>query len=147
MRGVIWKRNFVAILSFMFVNFQEQAEAMIRRTGDRATSGRVRILAILLAEHRAITHHEIEKRLSGEHRPDRVTLYRVLEWLNEKYFVHRVLSDDRVWRFRASVDAHPHHHAHFECKRCTRVICLDDLKARPSTMVHCLPVTDLRKSN
>ncbi len=114
----------------MFVNFQEQAEAMIRRTGDRATSGRVRILALLLAEHRAVTHHEIGERLSGEHRLDRVTLYRVLEWLNERSFVHRVVSDDRVWRFRANVEAHPHHHAHFECTRCTRVICLDDLKAR-----------------
>jgi Fur family ferric uptake transcriptional regulator len=114
----------------MFVNFQEQAEAMIRRTGDRAPSGKVRILAILLAEHRAVTHHEIEERLSGEHRPDRITRYRVLEWLNEKYFVHRVVSDDRVWRFRANVDAHPHHHAHFECTRCTRVICLDDVKAK-----------------
>ena len=89
MRGVTWKRTFVAILSFMFVNFQEQSEAMIRRPGDRATSGRVRVLAILLGEHRAVTHHEIEERLSGEHRPDRVTFYRVLEWLNEKYFVHR----------------------------------------------------------
>ena len=114
----------------MAINFQEQAEAMIRRTGDRATSGRVRILALLLAEHRAVTHHEIEDRLSGEHRLDRVTLYRVLEWLNEKCFVHRLVSDDRVWRFRANVETHPHHHAHFECTRCTKVICLDDLKAK-----------------
>ena len=114
----------------MVINFQEQAEAMIRRTGDRATSGRVRILALLLAEHRAVTHHEIEDRLSGEHRLDRVTLYRVLEWLNEKCFVHRLVSDDRVWHFRANVETHPHHHAHFECMRCTKVICLDDLKAK-----------------
>ena len=83
------KRNFVAILSFMFVNFQEQAEAIIWRTGRLGDFGRVRVLAILLAEHRGVTHHEIEERLSGEHRPDRVTFYRVLEWLNEKYFVHR----------------------------------------------------------
>ena len=37
---------------------------MIRRTGDPATLGRVRILAILLAEQRAVTHHEIEERLA-----------------------------------------------------------------------------------
>lgn len=114
----------------MFIDFQEQAEEMIRRTGDRATSGRVRILAVLLAEQRAVTHHEIEERLSGGRRLDRVTLYRVLEWLNEKCFVHRVVSDDRVWRFRVNIDSHPHQHAHFKCTRCTTVICLDDLKAR-----------------
>lgn len=114
----------------MFMNFQEQAEAMIRRTGDRATSGRVRILAILLAERRPVTHHEIEERLRDGRRLDRVTLYRVLEWLNEKYFVHKVVSDDRVWRFRANVDASSHRHGHFECTRCTTVICLHDLKAK-----------------
>lgn len=114
----------------MFIDFQEQAEEMIRRTGDRATSGRVRILAVLLAEQRAVTHHEIEERLSGGRRLDRVTLYRVLEWLNEKCFVHRVVSDDRVWRFRVNLDSHPHQHAHFKCTRCTTVICLDDLKTR-----------------
>ena len=113
----------------MPINLKEQAESMIRHTGDRATSGRVQILAILLAEQRAVTHHEIEQRLSGEQRLDRVTLYRVLEWLNKRCFVHRVASDDRVWRFRANFDAHSHQHAHFKCTRCTRVICLDDLKA------------------
>ncbi len=114
----------------MFINFQEKAEAMIRCTGGRATSGRVRILAILLAEQRAVTHHEIEERLSGGHSLDRVTLYRVLEWLSKKCFVHRLVRDDRAWRFRANIDVHPHQHAHFECMRCIRVICLDDLKAK-----------------
>ncbi len=35
---------------------------MIRHTGDRITSGRVRVLGILLAEKQAISHHEIEER-------------------------------------------------------------------------------------
>ena len=114
----------------MSINFQEQAEELIRRTGDRATSGRVRILAVLLSEQRAVTHHEIEERLCDDRRLDRVTLYRVLEWLNEKSLVHRVVSDDRVWRFRANDNAHEHQHPHFECTRCTTVICLDDLNAK-----------------
>jgi Fur family transcriptional regulator, ferric uptake regulator len=107
----------------------KQAEEMIRSRGERATSGRVHILAALLAERRAITHHEIEERVGRTQRLDRVTLYRVLEWLNEKCFAHRVVSADRIWRFRANLDTHPHPHAHFECTRCTTVICLDDMKA------------------
>ncbi len=114
----------------MSIDFVKQAEEIIRRTGNRATSGRVRILAVLLAEQRAVTHHEIEARLSAGRRLDRVTLYRVLEWLNEKYFAHKVVSDDRAWRFRANANASPHQHAHFKCTRCTTVICLDDLKAK-----------------
>lgn len=113
----------------MFISLQKQAEEMIRRRGDRVTSGRVQILAVLLAEQRAVSHHEIEEQLQGKQRLDRVTLYRVLEWLNGNGYIHRIVGDDRVWRFRANIDINPHQHAHFECTNCTRVICLDDIKA------------------
>lgn len=113
----------------MFIGLQKQAEEMIRRRGERVTSGRVQILAMLLTEQRAVSHHEIEEQLQGKHQLDRVTLYRVLDWLNENGYIHRVVGDDRVWRFRANTDVNPHHHAHFECTRCTRVICLNDMKA------------------
>jgi Fur family transcriptional regulator, ferric uptake regulator len=122
------KCNYVAILTFMF-NLQKQAEEMIRRRGERVTSGRIQVLAILLAEQRAVTHQEIEKRLPDKPRLNRVTLYRVLEWLNEKCFVHKVVGDDRIWHFRANSQVAHHQHAHFECMRCTRVVCLDDMKA------------------
>lgn len=111
------------------LNLQKEAEGMIRRRGERVTSGRVQILAILLAEQRPVTHHQLEERLRDKHRLDRVTLYRVLEWLNEKCFVHKVMSDDRIWRFRANTHIYSRQHAHFECTRCTRVTCLDEMKA------------------
>jgi Fur family ferric uptake transcriptional regulator len=116
-------------MAFMF-NLQKQAEEMIRSTGERVTSGRVEVLSMLLAEQRAVTHHEIEEHLRGKYKLNRVTLYRVLEWLNENGFVHKLVSDDRVWRFRANTHfSQSKQHAHFECLRCTRVICLDDIKA------------------
>lgn len=110
------------------VDLQKKAEEMIRHRGERITPGRIHILAMLLSERRAVTHHEIEERLKGKHRFDRVTLYRVLEWLNEKGFVHRLVSADRVWRFRANIHEHSQQHAHFECLRCTKVVCLDDFE-------------------
>jgi Fur family ferric uptake transcriptional regulator len=115
----------------MFISLQKQAEETIRNRGARVTSARVQILAMLLAERRAVSHHEIEERLQlqGKRRLDRVTLYRVLEWLNENGYIHRIVGDDRVWRFRVNADLNPHQHAHFECTSCTRVICLDDIKA------------------
>ncbi|HET7061382.1 MAG TPA: transcriptional repressor [Nitrosospira sp.] len=109
--------------------FTKQAEEIILGRAERVTRGRVQVLAMLLEEQRAVSHHELEQRFKGKHRLDRVTLYRVLEWLNERGYIHRVVGDDRVWRFRANFDLKPHQHAHFECTRCTRVICLDDLKA------------------
>ncbi|MDP1950708.1 MAG: transcriptional repressor [Nitrosomonas sp.] len=102
---------------------------MIHHSGGRMTSGRVNILAILLAEQQAITHREIERHLLGKLQLDRVTLYRVLEWLANKHLIHKVISDDRVWRFHANHKLHLQQHAHFKCTRCARVICLDDLPA------------------
>jgi Fur family ferric uptake transcriptional regulator len=113
----------------MLDGFRKQAEEMILNRADRVTPGRILVLAMLLEEQQALSHHELEQRLQGKHRLDRVTLYRVLEWLNDRGYVHRVVDEDRVWRFRANLDIGPHQHAHFECTRCTRVICLDDLKA------------------
>ena len=113
----------------MSTDFQERAEDLVRQTGERATPGRIRVLAMLLSEQRPVSHQEIEERLRGKSRLNRVTLYRILDWLNDKCLVHRVVSDDRIWRFRANNDLYPHRHAHFKCTRCTRVMCLDDTKA------------------
>ena len=116
----------------MLTNFYEQAEEMIRHTGDRITSGRVRVLGILLAEKQAISHHEIEERMGDNPVLNRVTLYRILEWLNKKGLAHKVISGDRKWRFRTNIYTGLHQHAHFKCSRCTMVICLSDVKAQYS---------------
>ncbi len=107
--------------------FKTVAEGMIRLCGGRVTAGRLKILTILLAERQAITHREIEQRLLGKLTLDRVTLYRVLEWLANKQLIHKVVSDDRVWRFNANHEVHSHQHAHFKCNSCASVICLDEL--------------------
>ena len=112
----------------MLSTYHSAAEVMIHREGGRATESRVRILALLLGEKEAITHREIEARLSGE-QPDRVTLYRVLQWLADKGLIHKITSDDHVWRFHANQDAYTHQHAHFKCTRCAKVVCLEDLSS------------------
>lgn len=105
--------------------YRNAAEDMIRKEGGRATESRVRILALLLAEEQAITHREIEERLPGQ--PDRVTLYRVLQWLTDRGLIHKISSDDRVWRFHVNHEAYSHQHAHFKCTKCAKVVCLEDL--------------------
>jgi Fur family ferric uptake transcriptional regulator len=116
----------------MLANFYEQAEEMIRHSGGRITSGRVRVLGILLAEKQAISHQEIEERMGDNNTLNRVTLYRILEWLNKKGLAHKVISGDRKWRFRTNIYTGLHQHAHFKCSRCTTVICLSDVRAQYS---------------
>ena len=79
----------------------KNAKDLIRSTGERITAARVQILALLLAAPRALTHREIEEELDPSLGIDRVTVYRVLEWLTEQHLAHKISSDDRVWRFNA----------------------------------------------
>jgi len=102
------------------------AQEMIRKVGARVTQPRVCVLAVLLGASRALTHHEVERRVRRSLHVDRVTVYRVLDWLVANQFAHRIAGDDRVWRFNAAADEHADEHAHFKCNQCRQVICLED---------------------
>lgn len=98
--------------------------------GARATPARERVLDILLAGPRALSHQEIEAaaRESGLDF-DRVTLYRVLDWLVTQGLAHKIEGRDRVWRFNAvTVTEAEHGHAHFHCSRCGKVFCLEQMQ-------------------
>jgi Fur family transcriptional regulator, ferric uptake regulator len=108
-----------------------QAEAMIRETRARVTRPRVAVLAVLLAAERALTHHEVASRVERRLDIDRVTIYRVLDWLVQSGLAHKIAGDDRVWRYNAADHTHARGHAHFQCNRCGTVICLDEFGAAP----------------
>lgn len=115
------------LVTTMAVNYRVTAEDLIRNTGARVTNARIEILASLLKAEGALTHAEIENRLSPASGIDRVTVYRVLDWLTTQDLAHKISGDDRVWRFNAAGNANSHNHAHFKCMCCQNVICLDDL--------------------
>jgi Fur family ferric uptake transcriptional regulator len=102
-----------------------RAETVLRGTGSRVTRNRVIVLACLLEAQRALTHAEIEERLLALQSIDRVTLYRVLDWLTQQHLAHRVAGDDRVWRFTFEAQNHTGQHPHFRCLDCGDVICLE----------------------
>lgn len=101
----------------------EDAESLIRARGMRVTHPRVAVLSVLLATREALSHHDVEARLAGGP-VDRVTVYRVLDWLVDEGLAHRITAPDRVRRFMADRPGHAGH-AHFLCSRCGKAICLD----------------------
>ena len=109
----------------------ERARSALRATGERVTPARLRVYVALLDSVRALSHHELEAALGTGAPVDRVTLYRVLDWLVAQGLAHRVAGLDRVWRFsianasRVACDGQPSH-AHFQCNRCGKVICLGE---------------------
>lgn len=105
------------------------AGQLVKESGGRNTGARRNVLACLIAAERALSHAEIEGQLADTDL-DRVTLYRVLDWLVDHSLAHRVggLSGfDRAMRFAFSRPQRRSAHAHFQCVRCGTTMCLDDV--------------------
>ena len=124
-------RKMQLLMSPTYLAHLSAAEAAIRATGERLTQPRVAVLACLLASERATSHLDVAGMLADHHAVDRVTVYRVLEWLVNQGISHRIAGDDRVWRFminpqQTSAKSATHgHHAHFTCETCGQTFCLD----------------------
>jgi len=112
-------------------DLESTAETLIRATGDRVTAPRLHVLGVLLAAGRALTHNEVEARLDPKLGINRVTVYRILEWLTHNDIAHKLSGEDRVWRFSVQEQGHTGEHPHFVCNACGRVLCLADSDERP----------------
>ncbi|WER46180.1 Fur family transcriptional regulator [Cupriavidus sp. WKF15] len=110
----------------------EAAQERLRRLGARVTQPRLRILACLIGSDEPLTHQAVIDHLPGHGEAiDRVTVYRVLDWLVEQGVAQKRAGNDRVFRFSlveheaARAEVH-RQHSHFHCTRCDRTFCLDD---------------------
>jgi len=103
------------------------ARERLKAVGERQTSARLAVLTLLLDTPNAVTHQDIADQLKalGE-QCDRVTLYRVLDWLVAHRLAHKMAGEDRIWRFNAISDEQ-HVHPHFHCVECGKVSCLDSV--------------------
>ncbi len=100
------------------------AAAALRAIGARVTPARVRVLTLLREAQAPLSHHDVETAL-GPDAGDRVTLYRVLDWLAEAGLATRGVDASRVTRYAAARDGQHQNHLHFHCDGCGQVYCLD----------------------
>lgn len=102
----------------------QQARQTLQAKG-RLTLPRQQVLALLLAAEHALSHADLELAAVASGYPlDRVTLYRVLDYLVQQQIAHKIAGEDRIWRFSASRGL-DHGHAHFYCLGCGQVFCVD----------------------
>jgi len=102
-------------------------QSALRAAGARVTPARVRVLGTLRAAHGPLSHADIEGALAQEAPPgiDRVTLYRVLDWLCAAGLAHKAADARGVFRFSAAEpDVRHDGHVHFRCTGCGGVFCL-----------------------
>lgn len=109
------------------------ANEILAQLPGRRTRGRTAVLATLIERQAALTHTEIERCLPPDVTLDRVTLYRILDWLTEQRVVHRVSGADRAVRYafsrRWNTEPAPVLHGHYQCRKCGRVGCLEEVRA------------------
>ena len=95
----------------------------------RNTIARTEILNLIKGSKIALSHAEIEAKLKGL--CNRVTIYRVLERLEEEGHIHKFVNVDGLLKFAACHSCehvHHHNHAHFSCVECGEVTCLEDVE-------------------
>ena len=103
----------------------EQAAEILRNAKLRVTSCRTSLLNLLLHAKEPLTQKELMASLE-EQGFNRVTIYRALQTFLDAFIVHRIVIEDRTWRFAISHCGHRGHcHPHFTCRRCGRIRCLD----------------------
>jgi Fur family ferric uptake transcriptional regulator len=103
---------------------QEEARALLREKGLRATPSRVAVLQVLENAPRPMSHAEMVEALSSGIW-NRTTIYRNLTDLVKAGLAKRIELGDRVWRFSLPGDGT---HPHFVCTECGEVLCMKGTK-------------------
>ena len=92
---------------------------LLHSKGLRATAATKLVLSTLQASAEPLSHEELEQRLltaeGAASKPDRVTLYRILERLCQAGLVRKVSHSDRSWRFALASEEET---GTFECDQC-----------------------------
>lgn len=90
------------------------------------------IIQIIQDSKFAVSHSEIQKLMGNS--CNRVTIYRILDKLEEKGLVHKIMNLDGVTKFAAcntcDQEKHMHNHIHFSCNKCSQVTCLDSIEPK-----------------
>jgi len=94
----------------------------------RSTQAKTEILKLITESDHALSHADIQLKLGNL--CNRVTIYRVLERLEEEGSVHRIVNVDGVVNFakcRGCSEIHHHNHLHFKCEKCKSVTCIENV--------------------
>ena len=103
------------------------ANERLANEGFRRGGGRAAVIDLLDAQECALSAQEIEDQLkSGERTVGRATVYRVIDELVELGLLGRVELGDGIARFERVFPEGAHHHHHFVCSNCEKLVPFED---------------------
>lgn len=105
------------------------AAGALRAVGAKLTTPRRMVLGLLRMAPAPQTHRDVLESLRALHLAeiDRVTVYRVLDWLVEQGLAHKAADGQGIFRFSQAQPGVVHEsHVHFRCTCCGGVFCLKD---------------------
>jgi Fur family transcriptional regulator, ferric uptake regulator len=92
----------------------------------KRTACREGILSVMLDSGQALSENEIRDELDANF--DRTTFYRSFKTLLEKSIIHKIVVDNQVIKYAIDNSVtFKNKHAHFYCRKCDTVFCLDDV--------------------
>jgi len=98
------------------LSYAEQALAVLKARGYRITRPRRRVLELLQGAEGALSIQEIKELLDRAEEPvDMVSVYRIVDCLEDNALVHRVLSTGKIRRCDLENEAHCHREQHDHC--------------------------------
>jgi Fur family ferric uptake transcriptional regulator len=101
-----------------------RARELLKAAGLNFTKTQILVLQELFKADKPLSREDLFEKLS-EYRPDKVTIYRILEKLCKIGLVHRAYIQKRAWNYELA-----HHcgerqcHPHFTCNNCGDTFCL-----------------------
>jgi len=94
----------------------------------RNTQAKTEIINLIDSSEKALSHSDIQIKLDGL--CNRVTIYRVLDRLEEEGLIHKFVNVDGVINFAKCKNCsakHIHDHLHFNCEVCNSVTCIEQV--------------------
>lgn len=99
------------------------AEDTLKRAGLQKTAQRLAVLDILTRAEQPLSAGDVFLRLPGEHKVNRVTVYRILSSYTRKGIIREFESKRGIHCYERAWPLQPPH-PHFNCRACGTMICM-----------------------
>lgn len=103
---------------------------LLIRAAIETNPNRERVLAVIIKSKKALSPKIILDKLKRTRSFDKVTLYRILDLLVDKKILRRIAAHDGSARYEIICTEHHPIHAHFTCRLCGEIECLEDFSMK-----------------